>query len=110
MALTATDVLTRASDIIQDQTNIKWPQEELLRYLNDGRREVAIVRPDLYATSVAHVLLAGTKQALYAASENNLEQQLELERALQQKLGFGDDYREGVAAFNEKRKPAWKGR
>ena len=64
MALTATDVLTRASDIIQDQTNIKWPQEELLRYLNDGRREVAIVRSDLYATSVAHVLLAGTKQAI----------------------------------------------
>jgi len=47
--------------------------------------------------------LAGTKQAIYASSGNSLEQQLELERALQQSLGFGHDYREGVAAFMEKR-------
>ena len=51
--------------------------------------------------------LARTKQALYASSGNSLEQQLELERALQQELGFGHDYREGVAAFMEKRSPTF---
>ena len=53
--------------------------------------------------------LARTKQAIYASSGNSLEQQLELERASQQELGFGHDYREGVAAFMEKRIPTFKG-
>ena len=64
MPLTASDVLTRAADIIQDQTNVRWPSDELLRYLNDARREVAIARPDLYATTASVTLAAGTKQSL----------------------------------------------
>jgi len=65
MALTASDVLTRAADIIQDQTNVRWPQDELLRYLNDARREISIARPDLYATTSTVTLTAGgTRYAL----------------------------------------------
>lgn len=64
MPLTAANVLTRAADIIQDQTNVRWPQDELLRYLNDARREVAIARPDLYATTSNVSLSAGSKQSL----------------------------------------------
>jgi hypothetical protein len=64
MALKPNDILLRAADIIQDQTNVRWPQEELLRYLNDARREIAVVRPDLYATTSTVTLVAGTKQSL----------------------------------------------
>jgi len=65
MALTPSDILTRAADIIQDQTNVRWPQDELLRYLNDARREIAVVRPDLYATtSTVTLTTGGTKQSL----------------------------------------------
>lgn len=51
-----------------------------------------------------------TKQAIHAASRNTLEEQLALERVLQREAGRSDDYKEGVAAFLEKR-PAnyrWK--
>jgi 2-(1,2-epoxy-1,2-dihydrophenyl)acetyl-CoA isomerase len=39
-----------------------------------------------------------------------LEEQLDLERDLQRELGRSNDYREGVAAFSEKRKPNFSGK
>jgi 2-(1,2-epoxy-1,2-dihydrophenyl)acetyl-CoA isomerase len=54
--------------------------------------------------------LAFTKQALYASAQNSLQQQLALECNMMSELGRSDDYREGVAAFMEKRAPQFKGR
>jgi 2-(1,2-epoxy-1,2-dihydrophenyl)acetyl-CoA isomerase len=49
------------------------------------------------------------KQAMYSSANNHLSAQLDLERDLQREAGKGSDYREGVAAFLEKRKPKFTG-
>ena len=50
------------------------------------------------------------KKALTASPGNSLDAQLDLERDLQREAGLSEDYREGVAAFMAKRKPAYKGK
>jgi len=54
--------------------------------------------------------LALIKQAIHAAATNDLGAQLELEKALQHEAGKTADFREGVAAFLEKRKARFEGR
>lgn len=51
-----------------------------------------------------------TKRAIHAATVNDLDTQLDLERDLQGQAGRSADYAEGVAAFLDKRKPEFRGR
>lgn len=53
--------------------------------------------------------LARIRQAINAAGSNSLDAQLDLERDLQRQAGRSADYREGVAAFLEKREPRFTG-
>ena len=52
---------------------------------------------------------AFTKRALAASTTNTLDAQLDLERDLMRAAGRTHDYREGVAAFLEKRTPRYRG-
>jgi 2-(1,2-epoxy-1,2-dihydrophenyl)acetyl-CoA isomerase len=54
--------------------------------------------------------LAGIKHAIYSSAQRSLDEQLDFERDAMRELGQSVDFREGVAAFLEKRAPKFTGR
>src|SRR5712671_4018472 len=80
-------------DVVEDGELMKTATE-LARQLADGPT----------------MSLARIKEAMNRASGNDLGRQLDLERDFQRELGRSEDFKEGVAAFLAKRKPAFKGK
>lgn len=66
MAITAQSIVRRVVETLQDNTSVRWPVNELVRYLNDGQREIILYRPDAMVTNAAVTLAAGSKQSLPA--------------------------------------------
>lgn len=62
--ISARAVINRAKRIIQDQTGVRWPNDELLQWLNSGQREIVSLRPDAGAITETRQLVAGTKQSV----------------------------------------------
>lgn len=53
--------------------------------------------------------LVATRLAMHAAPNHTLEQQLGVEAGFMRELGWRDDFKEGVAAFQQKRAPKFTG-
>ena len=59
------NLLERASTIIQDTTGTRWPEAELLWWLNDAQREIVLHRPDALSVNERITVTGGqSKQNL----------------------------------------------
>lgn len=60
-------ILSRARDILQDVTSVRWTEPELMRWLSDAQREVVLYRPEACVLNESIALTANaTKQTLPA--------------------------------------------
>ena len=60
------DLIDKAEEILQDNTNVKWSQQSLLSYLNDAQREIVLIRPDANVSNEQFTLAQSAKQTLPA--------------------------------------------
>lgn len=64
MPIAAQSIIRRVVETLQDNTSVRWPVNELVRYMNDGQREIVVYRPDAMVTNTTLTLVAGSKQSL----------------------------------------------
>lgn len=65
----AAALITRANDILQDLTEVRWTLEEKLRWLSDMQRAIVLYLPETHCINGAVPLIAGTtKQTLPTAA------------------------------------------
>jgi hypothetical protein len=63
-AIKVVDLISRVSITLQDQTYVRWPQQELLDYLNDAQRQITLFRPDAQSVSTSFACVNSAKQTL----------------------------------------------
>jgi hypothetical protein len=65
MAVTVQSVIDRVQKTLQDTTGVRWPVvDELVLWVNDAQREIALLKPDASAKNTTITLSTGTKQEI----------------------------------------------
>ena len=58
---------------MQDNTNVRFPNDELLKFFNDAQKEVVLHRPDAKMVNESFSCANGSKQELPAATLRLIE-------------------------------------
>lgn len=64
--VTVSSVISKVQTILQDTTGIRWPDTELLGWINDGQREIVLYKPNSFVKNTPVKLIPGTRQTLPA--------------------------------------------
>lgn len=74
MTVSVASVIDRVQTTLQDTTGIRWPVVgELVLWVNDAQREIALLKPDASAVNETLTLVAGTKQTIPATGNRLLK-------------------------------------
>jgi len=65
MTTTVQSVLDRVQQTLQDTAGIRWSEaNELIKWVNDAQREIALLKPDATSSNTTITLVDGTKQSI----------------------------------------------
>lgn len=65
MAVTVNSVIDKVQETLQDTGGIRWNEtNELIQWLNDAQREIALLKPDATSENTTVTLVTGTKQTI----------------------------------------------
>jgi len=74
MSVTVQSVVDRVQAVLQDTTGVRWPVTgELVLWINDAQREIALLKPDASAVNTTVTLATGTKQEIPSAGNRLLK-------------------------------------
>ncbi|CAB4196191.1 hypothetical protein UFOVP1298_69 [uncultured Caudovirales phage] len=64
MSMLASGIITRTRIILNDADGVRWLDAELIAWLNDAQRVIALVRPDASVSTSVVTMVTGTKQTI----------------------------------------------
>lgn len=62
--IVASLLINKMQIVLQDALGVRWPSDEMLGWLNDGQREIVLLKPNAYVRAQNVQLVQGTRQAL----------------------------------------------
>lgn len=62
MTITASSVTRRATELLMDESSVRWTIGELVRHLNDAQRVIVSIRPDCINVTATPLLAPGALQ------------------------------------------------
>lgn len=71
--ITGTNLAAKASILLLDVGNTRWPLSEILGWINSGQKEIAVYKPNSSVLNAVIATVAGTKQSLPSSAPIGLQ-------------------------------------